>query len=338
MKDSPDMLGPKGHRWHGISFDPVVVHVSNLAMLTVNLLMLGKPEGRRRARQMVRWRRWLNGHETEQAPGDVEGQGGLACRSPWGCKEWDTTEQLNNKQELAQLCPCDCLGSNLGVQTGRAQRSVSLSHTLEARLEKEPNHLSDVAGKPQLLKKKKIQRETILFFYIILFIYPSCYFTLVRWSLSCIYCTILDIYSSDPQVSTKYQSVSTTLFLDIFKDVSLKKMTQLSKKKKKKLIIAQLGNADRQNGGDKMTLFSSLRDNKSRISGVFFWNSVLKLTTLALFPLLFFAKKLSRWPLGFPWSSAAIMPFRRVVSTDLVERISEEAEAQEAQPTPRIVL
>lgn len=32
------------------------------------------------------------------------------------------------------------------------------------------------------------------------------------------------------------------------------------------------------------------------------------------------------------------MPFRRVVSTDLVERISEEAEAQEAQPTPRIVL
>ena len=75
--------------------------------------------------------------------------------------------------------------------------------------------------------------DIYLFFYIILFIYPSCYFTLVRWSLSCIYCTILDIYSSDPQVSTKYQSVSTTLFLDIFKDVSLKKMTQLSKKKKK---------------------------------------------------------------------------------------------------------
>ena len=94
---------------------------------------------------------------------------------------------------------------------------------------------------------------------------------LVRWSLSCIYCTILDIYSNDPQISTKYQSVSTTLFLDIFKDVSLKKkMTQLSQKKKKKLIIAKLGNADRQNGGDKMTLFSSLRDNKGRISGVFF--------------------------------------------------------------------
>ena len=32
----------------------------------------------------------------EQAPGDGEGQGGLVCYSPWGHKEPDTTEQLNN--------------------------------------------------------------------------------------------------------------------------------------------------------------------------------------------------------------------------------------------------
>ena len=32
---------------------------------------------------------WLNGHEFEQAPGDGEGQGGLACCSPWGRKELD---------------------------------------------------------------------------------------------------------------------------------------------------------------------------------------------------------------------------------------------------------
>ena len=32
----------------------------------------------------------LNGHECEQAPGDGEGQGGLACYSPWGCKKSDT--------------------------------------------------------------------------------------------------------------------------------------------------------------------------------------------------------------------------------------------------------
>ena len=47
--------------------------------------------------EMVGWHHWLNGHEFEQALGDSEGEGSLACCSPWGCKELDTTEQLNNK-------------------------------------------------------------------------------------------------------------------------------------------------------------------------------------------------------------------------------------------------
>ena len=41
--------------------------------------------------EMVGWHHWLNGHEFEQALGDGEGQGGLACCSPCGCKESDTT-------------------------------------------------------------------------------------------------------------------------------------------------------------------------------------------------------------------------------------------------------
>ena len=45
---------------------------------------------------MVGWHRRLNGHEFEQAPGDSEGQGSLACCGPCGCKESDTTEQVNN--------------------------------------------------------------------------------------------------------------------------------------------------------------------------------------------------------------------------------------------------
>ena len=45
--------------------------------------------------EMVGWHHWLNGHEFEQAPGDGEGQGSLACCSPWGHKEMDTTEWLN---------------------------------------------------------------------------------------------------------------------------------------------------------------------------------------------------------------------------------------------------
>ena len=45
--------------------------------------------------EMVGWHHWLNGHDFEQAPGVRDGQGSLACCSPWGRKESDRTEQLN---------------------------------------------------------------------------------------------------------------------------------------------------------------------------------------------------------------------------------------------------
>ena len=47
--------------------------------------------------------RWLGGitdlmdHEFEQTVGYSEGQGNLTCCSPWGHKELDTAERLNNK-------------------------------------------------------------------------------------------------------------------------------------------------------------------------------------------------------------------------------------------------
>ena len=49
---------------------------------------------------MVGWHHLLNGHEFEQVLGDGEGQGGLVCCIPWGGKELDTTEQLNNNKGL----------------------------------------------------------------------------------------------------------------------------------------------------------------------------------------------------------------------------------------------
>ena len=61
-------------------------------------LMLGKTEGRKRRGQqgkMVGWHHQLDGHEFEQALGVSDGQGSLACCSPCGHKELDTTEQLN---------------------------------------------------------------------------------------------------------------------------------------------------------------------------------------------------------------------------------------------------
>ena len=49
--------------------------------------------------EMVGWHHWLYGHEFKQTLGDSEGRGSLACCSPWGCKESDTTERLNNKPD-----------------------------------------------------------------------------------------------------------------------------------------------------------------------------------------------------------------------------------------------
>ena len=61
-------------------------------------LMLGKIEKQEEKGmtedEMAGWYHWLNRHESEQVSGDCEGQGGLACCSPPGRKEWDTTERL----------------------------------------------------------------------------------------------------------------------------------------------------------------------------------------------------------------------------------------------------
>ena len=57
-------------------------------------LMLRKTEARRRWGQSG-WHHQLKGHEFELTPEVGDGQGGLACCSPWGLKESDMTERLN---------------------------------------------------------------------------------------------------------------------------------------------------------------------------------------------------------------------------------------------------
>ena len=54
--------------------------------------------------EMVGSHHGLNGHESQQAPGDGEGQGSLARCSPWGHKQSDMTELLNNIREKAAYC------------------------------------------------------------------------------------------------------------------------------------------------------------------------------------------------------------------------------------------
>ena len=73
--------------------------------------------------EMVGWHHWLNGHEFEHAPGDSEGQGSLVCCSPWGCKESDMTEWLNNnnykalRTDWARVSLLFCWGSLYWLQS-----------------------------------------------------------------------------------------------------------------------------------------------------------------------------------------------------------------------------
>ena len=53
--------------------------------------------------EMIGWHHELNGHEFEQAPGDGKGEGSLACCNPWGHRESDMTEQLNNKSKAREI-------------------------------------------------------------------------------------------------------------------------------------------------------------------------------------------------------------------------------------------
>ena len=48
--------------------------------------------------EMAGWHYQLDGREFEWTPGDGDGQGGLACCDSWGCKQSDTTEQLNSTE------------------------------------------------------------------------------------------------------------------------------------------------------------------------------------------------------------------------------------------------
>ena len=54
--------------------------------------------------ELLGWHHRLGGHEFKQALGVGDGQGSLACCSPWGCKESNRTEQLNRLTTSLYKC------------------------------------------------------------------------------------------------------------------------------------------------------------------------------------------------------------------------------------------
>ena len=62
--------------------------------------------------EIVGWHQWLRGHEFEQILGDDEGQGSLACCSPWGSQRVRqdlATERQQQAGERRYKCICVCI-------------------------------------------------------------------------------------------------------------------------------------------------------------------------------------------------------------------------------------
>ena len=67
--------------------------------------------------EMIGWHHRLDKHELEQALGVVDGQGSLACCSPWGRKELDTIEGLNRRRQWHPT-PVLCLENPMDGESG----------------------------------------------------------------------------------------------------------------------------------------------------------------------------------------------------------------------------
>ena len=77
--------------------------------------------------KMVGGHHQLNGHEFEQALGDDEGQGSLACRSPWGCKELDMTA---TEQQMRSETSCIWSTNQYALVGGSSPESQCLTMLL----------------------------------------------------------------------------------------------------------------------------------------------------------------------------------------------------------------
>ena len=88
---------PKGNKsWMFIGRTDAETETTILLPPDAKNWLIGKDWGQgEKEDEMVGWYHQFYGHELEEAPRVRDGQGNLACCSPWECKESDTTEWLN---------------------------------------------------------------------------------------------------------------------------------------------------------------------------------------------------------------------------------------------------
>ena len=82
---------------------------------------------------MAGWHHWLDGRESGWTLGVGDGQGGLACCDSWGCKESDTTEQLNctgfSNGSVVKILPANAWGVGLIPESGRSPKKEMETHS-----------------------------------------------------------------------------------------------------------------------------------------------------------------------------------------------------------------
>ena len=94
--------------------------------------------------EMVGWYHQLNGHEFEQTSGDSEGQGSLACCSPWSCKELDMEQQTSSKSGKEYAKAVYCHPAVLTYMQSTSCKVLGwMKHKLESKLPGEISIISD---------------------------------------------------------------------------------------------------------------------------------------------------------------------------------------------------
>ena len=113
--------------------------------------------------ETVGWHHRLDGYETEQTLGGSEGQGSLACCSPWGHKESETTEQLNSNNQSILVHWLHSWewnqrpgGHCTSVDKKRQEKWENRSDDLEVKLD-----VLDIRYK-EIKKKKELSEESML--------------------------------------------------------------------------------------------------------------------------------------------------------------------------------
>ena len=110
---------------------------------------------------MVEWHHWFDEPEFEEAPGIGDGQGSLACCSPWRHKESDMTERLNwtelyyNQDQLLQQA--QGLGSTIILRVHKNILIVNISILIFIA-----SYKTEFKGKNLMKRSFKVSKECIM--------------------------------------------------------------------------------------------------------------------------------------------------------------------------------